>query len=382
MITKLKILMLEDVESDVGLVNHMLKKNGLQFDIKRVDTKDEFSTALRDYHPDVILSDHSLPQFNSIEALKIYKQSALNVPFILVTGSVSEEFAVTCLKQGADDYILKTNLLRLPRAIENALHQRTQAQAQKKSEEEKQLHYEATVKLNRELDNFVYSISHNIRSPLTSVMGLLTLAKREDDNRDRFFKDYFDMLERSVQKLDETLREITEYSRNARTDLSNENVDMRAIVAKCHDRLKYLPGWERVTTHVTLAQQHEFFTDPYRLEIILFNLINNSIKYRDERKQNCTLDIHATIENNVATITLADNGIGIDSLHLPRVFDMFFRASVQSDGAGLGLYIVKEATLRLGGQVQIDSHLGEGTVCKIVVPAGKITDSIHEEAAA
>lgn len=374
--------MLEDVESDVGLVHHTLRKNGLEFDIKQVDTKDEFSDALRNYQPDVILSDHSLPQFNSIEALRIYKESALNVPFILVTGSVSEEFAVTCLKQGADDYILKTNLLRLPRAIENALQQRTHAEAQKKSDEEKQLHYEATVKLNRELDNFVYSISHNIRSPLTSVMGLLDLAKREDESRDKHFSSYFDMMTRSVQKLDETLREITEYSRNARTDLRNEKVDVQVIVGKCLERLRYLPGFERITTSVNVVGHQDFHTDPYRLEMMLFNLINNSIKYRDDRKQQCTLGINVAIENNIATITLTDNGMGIDPDHMPRVFEMFFRASTQSEGAGLGLYIVREAAHRLGGEVKIDSQLGEGTVCTITIPAGNEKDFVKAQATA
>ena len=120
----LKILMLEDLQDDVGLIERTLRKEGMSFSSKRVDSQEEFSSCLEHFQPDVILSDHALPQFNSLEALKICRKQAVNVPFILVTGTVSEEFAVSCLKQGADDYVLKSNMVRLPSAIQNALKQR------------------------------------------------------------------------------------------------------------------------------------------------------------------------------------------------------------------------------------------------------------------
>src|SRR5690349_4303585 len=113
----LKILMLEDLEDDIGLIERTLRKDGIPFTSRYADTRDEFVKAIEDFSPDVILSDHALPQFNSVEALNICKKAGLNVPFILVTGTVSEEFAVNCLKQGADDYVLKSNLVRLPSAI-------------------------------------------------------------------------------------------------------------------------------------------------------------------------------------------------------------------------------------------------------------------------
>src|SRR4051812_36111939 len=98
----LRILILEDMEEDAGLVEHLLRKSNISFISKRVDERDEFIQAVDDFAPNVILSDHSLPQFNSTEALKICRDKELEVPFILVTGTVSEEFAVESLKQGAD----------------------------------------------------------------------------------------------------------------------------------------------------------------------------------------------------------------------------------------------------------------------------------------
>jgi two-component system, NarL family, sensor histidine kinase UhpB len=113
----LKILYLEDSAQDAELAGYLLKSAGIDFTFKLVDTQDEYEEALKKEKPDIILADHSLYHFNSLEALNIFKRSGLKIPFILVTGTVSEEFAVKILKQGADDYLLKDNLARLPNAI-------------------------------------------------------------------------------------------------------------------------------------------------------------------------------------------------------------------------------------------------------------------------
>lgn len=124
----LKILLLEDSQDDADLIQLKLKEGGINFTSLVVDTKSDYIDGIRDFNPDVILSDHALPQFNSAEALKIYKshQKAGDcyATFILVTGAVSEEFAVQCIKDGADDYILKDRLQRLPIAITNTLEKR------------------------------------------------------------------------------------------------------------------------------------------------------------------------------------------------------------------------------------------------------------------
>ncbi|HTF03902.1 MAG TPA: response regulator [Bacteroidia bacterium] len=120
----LSILLLEDNPSDVKLLQNELKKAQLHHTISVVDSKEEFVNSLKAITPDVVLSDHSLPSFNSLEALRIVRQHGLDIPFILVTGTVSEEFAVQCMKEGADDYILKSSLTRLPASIENNLRNR------------------------------------------------------------------------------------------------------------------------------------------------------------------------------------------------------------------------------------------------------------------
>ena len=117
----LKILHLEDLPDDAELVARELKKAGIIYETILADSKIEFIDALKEYSPDIILSDHSLPAFDSHEALKIVKELGIRVPFILVTATVSEEYAVNIMKEGASDYILKDRLQRLPNAILRAL---------------------------------------------------------------------------------------------------------------------------------------------------------------------------------------------------------------------------------------------------------------------
>ncbi|TAL47964.1 MAG: PAS domain S-box protein [Chitinophagaceae bacterium] len=117
----LKILHLEDLSSDAEMAARVLRKAGIAGEILVVDDKDDFTRALKDFSPDIILSDHSLPSFDSHEALRIVKEKGIDVPFILVTATVSEEYAVNIIKDGASDYILKDRLQRLPNAISAAI---------------------------------------------------------------------------------------------------------------------------------------------------------------------------------------------------------------------------------------------------------------------
>lgn len=374
---ELKILMLEDLQDDVGLIERTLSKQGLSFITRRVDTKEEFSEALASFNPDVILSDHALPQFNSLEALTICHDKGMNVPFILVTGTVSEEFAVSCLKQGADDYVLKSNLVRLPSAIQNALRQRHHELKRKKAERTLRKQNEELVKINKELDSFVYSVSHNLRAPLMSVLGLLNLVQIENQKSDRTMDTYFLMMQNSIHKLDDTLKEILDYSRNARSELNIELIDLEKLMDDCFQRLMYIEGSEQINKTVLIQGTAPFYNDAYRLSVIFNNLISNAIKYRDSGKNFNIIDIRATVTETDVQVTFRDNGIGISSEFLPKIFNMFFRATERSEGAGLGLYIVKETIEKLNGTIKVDAKVGEGTNFYIHLPNLKIPRQAH-----
>ncbi len=362
----LNILALEDMEDDVALIGHTLQKAGMSFEIKRVDSRKDFVDALENYPADVILSDHSLPQFDSVEALQICLRSGVKVPFILVTGAVSEEFAVSCLKQGADDYVLKSNLARLPSAINNAIKQKEAEQARVRAAEALQSQNAELRKINKELDSFVYSVSHNLRAPLMSVLGLLDLAKHESHNT--ALDQYFEMMESSIHKLDETVKEILDYSRNARQNLTIERIDLEGLVKEHFEKMKFISGSELLTREISVKEQAPFYSDRYRLSVIFNNLISNAIKYHDPAKEKPLIRITAEVNTDVANIEVADNGIGIDERYLGKVFDMFFRGTEANKGAGLGLYIVREAVDKLNGRIDLESTRGEGTKFMLTIP--------------
>jgi two-component system sensor histidine kinase UhpB len=131
----LKILHLEDLSADAEMVDRVLRKAQFQFERKLVLDRPDFVRALQDFNPDIILSDHSLPAFNSLEALRITRECGISVPFILVTATVSEEYAVNMIKEGASDYILKDRLERLPNAVQNALDKYSLAAERKLADE-------------------------------------------------------------------------------------------------------------------------------------------------------------------------------------------------------------------------------------------------------
>ncbi|HCZ37076.1 MAG TPA: hybrid sensor histidine kinase/response regulator [Cytophagales bacterium] len=362
---ELKILMLEDMEEDAHLVERTLRKEGFAFDWQCVDTHAEFVDALTEFKPDVILSDHAMPQFNSIEALKLLKHQGINVPFILVTGTVSEEFAVNCLKLGAHDYVLKSNLSRLPSAIKQSLKQFEFELKRKKAENDLRRQNEELVKINRELDNFVYSVSHNLRAPLLSTLGLIQLAQRDDTQRT--FSQYWEMMTRSIFNLDETIKEILDYSKNARIEIARQKVDLKKLVSEVQEKVQYIEYYDRMAFHVNVHQKTDFYSDPFRLSIILTNLISNAIIYSNSYVASM-VSIDAVIDGKEARLKISDNGIGIESHLMPRIFEMFFRGTDRSDGAGLGLYIVREAVEKLKGSITVESVFGEGTQFHITIP--------------
>ncbi len=195
---KINILIVEDLAADAELIERELRKANILFDSRRVDTKDAFLTALRDFKPVIVLSDYNLPQFSGPEALRLLKQIHDATPFILITGSLTEEVAVACMKEGAHDYILKTSLTRLPSAVLNALEKaknieaKTQAEAAlHKSEEQYRLIAENTSDLICMIDdqrNYTY-VSPSYREVLgyapESLLGKSCFELIHPDEREK-----------------------------------------------------------------------------------------------------------------------------------------------------------------------------------------------------
>jgi signal transduction histidine kinase len=362
---ELKILLLEDNLDDVSIIEHVLRKENLHFTSQCVDTREEFNDAIRMYRPDVVLSDHGLPGFNSREALKICLAEARHVPFILVTGTVSEEYAVSCLHDGADDYILKSNLSRLPTAIVNAVKKRKIERLKRKARLELKRQNIELLKVNKELDSFVYSVSHNLRGPLASVMGLLSLTTDQKDYK--ILDSLHGMMATSISKLDETISEILEYYKNARNDIQVDEIDWSAIIQSSLDKLDYLDKDNRVRKNIYIKSDIPFYSDATRIYTIFSNLLSNAITYSDcNKKSFVTIKINTTEEN--AFVSIQDNGIGIRDDIMPKIFNMFYRGTELSRGAGLGLYTVKETIAKLKGEIEITSAYGRETTVNFKLP--------------
>ena len=356
--------MLEDNPDDVTLIERELRKGGLIFKGERVDTREEFIECMHTFRPDVILSDHGLPQFNSFEALKLCQEEKLEGPFILVTGTVSEEFAISCLLNGADDYILKSNLSRLPVAIRRAIKERKQELLKQQAQQSLKLQHEELQKAHSELDRFVYSISHNLRGPLASVMGLLHVAAGEKDTSE--LSRLHRMMSLSVTRLDETLKEILAYSHNGRTEIESLPIHWVKIISDAFVKLDYLDE-NKATRLIDVTGNTLFLSDPYRVGVIINNLLSNALIFRVKDRLPI-VGIEVTVNEKEALLVVKDNGPGIEPEVFPRIFDMFYRGHELSKGAGLGLYIVKEMTDKLGGRIEVHSQPNEGTTVTIHFP--------------
>lgn len=218
---------------------------------------------------------------------------------------------------------------------------------------------------NFELDQIMYKTSHDLRSPLTSIMGLVNLAKMEEDSSTIF--SYILLIENRIAKLDEFVRSMLDFSKASRTPLEAMDIDFYQIIDQCFQSLQFIPAYQKVAKNVTITGT-DFKGDALRLRIIFTNLISNAIKYTDSFVEDPSINIDVKVSPEFAIILIRDNGIGIKSESLSKVFDMFFRGTQRSEGSGLGLYIVKQVVDKLGGSIAVDSMEGKGTNIQIRIP--------------
>ncbi|MCU0383244.1 MAG: HAMP domain-containing histidine kinase [Cyclobacteriaceae bacterium] len=224
----------------------------------------------------------------------------------------------------------------------------------------------ALEKLNQELDRFVYSVSHDLRSPLSSILGLTNLAKFENNTDE--LKKYMGMIQERVKAQDEFIKEIIEYSRNVRVELKSEEIPFHAFILEQIEALRFLEGASNIHFEIEINEKLTLQTDKARWKTILSNLIGNAIKYHDQRKEKRYIKISALLTGNVFTITIQDNGSGISDEHKDKIFDMFYRGTDASTGSGLGLYITSEAVKQLNGRIEVNSEQGKGSNFIVKVP--------------
>jgi len=217
---------------------------------------------------------------------------------------------------------------------------------------------------NRELDRFVYSVSHDLSAPLRSILGLVNISRLEDNQEDLKF--YINKIESSVNKLDNFINEILDYSRNERQEIAHEDLNLGELCHEILDNLKFQENYNSISVDLSGIEKEPIHTDKMRLKIILNNLLSNAIKFQAGmlgRESFIRIKSRKTEEKYV--IEVEDNGEGIKPSVKNRIFEMFFRGTQRSGGSGLGLYIAREAAEKIDGTISVDSEYGKGTVFRI-----------------
>ena len=221
-------------------------------------------------------------------------------------------------------------------------------------------------KINQELDRFVYSASHDLRAPLTSIVGLINLSEMEEVPL--AITQYLGLMKKSADKLDSFIQDLTNFSRNARTEIKQEPVDFKDMFEAIFEQHKFMDGSKEADMHAAIEQEANFYSDNNRLQVVFSNIISNAVKYNNCHAEKALVNITINVSAEKAFIRIADNGIGIGEEHLERIFEMFYRATDERQGSGLGLYIVKETMEKLNGEVVVTSELGVGTAFTFEIP--------------
>lgn len=220
-------------------------------------------------------------------------------------------------------------------------------------------------KRNTELDNFVYSVSHDLRAPIASVLGLINLAKKD---KDVTMKDtYLEMINNSALQQDHFIKEILDQSRNSRLEIRKEEIFFEPLINETFNQLRFATSTDKaVEKIISIQQETAFYCDRWRLKVILNNIISNAIRYRNGKDP--IIKVNVRVDSKMAKMAIEDNGKGIAKEHLQNVYKMFYRATDDGAGSGLGLYIVKEAIDKLNGSIRIDSQEGVGTTVSLEIP--------------
>jgi len=228
-------------------------------------------------------------------------------------------------------------------------------------------------KINAELDNFVYSVSHDLRSPLLSVKGILDLVFKTAQLDEKTSK-LLQSAQQSVNRLDGTIHEILDYSRNSRLGLSFESFELAPVLKAIHEDLKFSTGQQiEFTLEIDPLVAH-VNTDKSRLNTVLKNVIGNAYKYMKADRMTPFIKVYGFKDEDKLLIKVADNGEGISMNHVDKVFDMFYRGSQTSSGSGLGLYICKEIIQKMNGVIGLESVEGEGTTVSMSIPLNSVND--------
>lgn len=222
-------------------------------------------------------------------------------------------------------------------------------------------------KMNNELDRFVYSASHDLRGPLTSIMGLVNLGLTENSSATK--DTYFNLIRECNTKMDDFIRDLINYSKNKNDKVVRQEFSINDCLESVLNGIEQREPDHNVSFSMNISCEDMIKGDETRIKVILRNILHNSVIFSDREKEFSKVNIDVDHSDQKIRFKISDNGVGVVAENYEKIFDMFYRSSVQSKGAGLGLYVAQQTCDKLNGEIQVSSVLGQGSVFTFSIPA-------------
>jgi hypothetical protein len=219
---------------------------------------------------------------------------------------------------------------------------------------------------NRELSSFIYRVSHDIKGPLSSILGLTYLAKSDADDPETV-NHYINLIEQSANRLDKVIADFLELGRLTHSKYAATPLNFDQLIQEILESHQYVPEYKEVTINVSNKLTAPFKSKKILVKAVIQNLIDNAIKYRRSVKDAYVSVEAENVERDVV-IRIKDNGLGMDKNMLDHIFTMFYKGSERSTGSGLGLFIVKSSVEALKGKIDVKSRVDHGTTFTITFP--------------
>lgn len=310
----------------------------------------------------VIFCDHKMPNELGIDFLNRIKVSFPAPIRILLTAHANMELLVDSINKGNIYRFIRkpwVNEEIISAIIEANKFYLTTSLLDKRNQELEQAY--------RELDKFAYSVSHDLRDPLVGILSAISLA-REFDDLDEIYS-LLDLMRASVHKLDSYIDSLKDYYLLRRGELKLEEINFYDLANDIESFYQIYTTTTTLKFNTTVDQVTTFKNDKSIIELIIHNLISNAIKYQRPEEESQWVSLDIKVDKGVVTFRVEDNGIGIPEEQIEHVFRLFYRASNQAQGSGLGLYNVKNAVTKLNGEIEIQSQKDKGTVFCVRIPS-------------